>query len=421
VVASSERGRRRGPALRLPLALLAGLAAGAEAQVAGRVDVGVGGSDQRRPGAAALWSVAPTLLWETGPFRFRARGEYGEFAVIGQGAQGQIEGSWFGRAGAPFLVELTGQARGTALSSGARAQGDAGARLHLVEARRGLWAGAQAGRDGRGPTIRWEAAAWQRFGDLWIQVQGSQTSAIDLVLRDGAAPDTLTPQPDTLYREQVRVHTDIGTWLHWRRGPVQLAGALGRRFGVAEPAGGLRGSPTNPGNPADPTLGLTTRKSGAVTWWSLEGRLWVTEQVGLLAAGGYQPPDGSLRTPGGRFLRLGLSAALPQGRRGETTPALRPAPQPRAAVELRPLAGGFQELLIAAPAAQEVELMGDFTDWLPVPLAPAAGGRWRIRLRLPPGMYAMNVRYDRGPWLVPAGLPLMKDDFGGESGVLVVR
>jgi hypothetical protein len=403
---------------RLALALLAGLAARAEAQAAGRIDVGVGGSDQRRPGVAALWSVAPSLLWQTGPFRFRAEGEYGEFAVIGQGAQGQVEGSWFGRAGPALLVELTGQARGTALRSGTRGQGDAGTRLHLAGARRGLWAGAQAGRDGRGPTVRWEAAAWQRFGDLWIQVQGSQTSAIDLVLRDGAAPDTLTPQPDTLYREQVRVHTDIGTWLHWRRGPMQLAGALGRRFGVAEPAGGLQGSP---GNPADPTLGLTTRKAGAVTWWSLEGRLWITEQVGLLAAGGYQPPDGSLRTPGGRFLRLGLSAALPRGGRGATGTAVLLAPRPRAAVELRPLEGGFQELFITAPAAQEVELMGDFTDWLPVPLVAAGGGRWRLRLRLPPGMYGMNVRYDRGAWLVPPGLPVMKDDYGGESGVLVVR
>ncbi len=399
---------------RITLALLAGLTTGAQAQVAARIDLRVGGSEQRRPGVAALWSLTPSILWETGAYRFRAEGEYGEFAVLGQGAQGQVEGSWFGQLGPPFLVELTGQARGTALRSGSQGQADAGARLHLAEGRRGLWAGAQAGRDGRGPTIRWEAAAWHRIGDLWIQVQGSQTSAMDLVLREGVAPDTLAPQPDTLFREQVRVHTDIGTWLHWRRGPVQLAGALGRRFGVSEPAGGVR---VNPGT-GDPTLAASVQRSRAVTWWTLEGRLWLTERVGLIASGGYQPPDGSLRTPGGRFLKLGLSAALPRGRR--ETASLLPAPRGRT-VELRPLAGGFQELLVTAPGAREVELMGEFTDWLPVALVPAGGGRWRLRVRLRPGAYGLNVRYDRGAWVVPAGLPVMKDDFGGETGMLLVQ
>jgi hypothetical protein len=400
---------------RLILALLAGLTTSGEAQVTGRIDLGVGGSEERRPGAAALWSVAPSLLWETGASRVRAEGEYGEFAIIGRGAQGRLEGSWFGRLGSPLVVELTAQARGTALRYGSRGHADAGARLHLLQRQRGLWAGAQAGRDGRGPTIRWEAAAWQRIGDLWIQVQGSQTSAIDLVLQEGVAPDTLTPQPDTLFREQVRVHTDIGAWLHWSRGPVQVAGALGRRFGVSEPAAGL--DRLNPGT-GDPTLDASVQKPRAVTWWALEGRLWISEQVGLLASGGYQPPDGSLRTPGGRFLKVGLSAALPRG--GRESAATLPAPRPRA-VELTPLADGFQELVITAPGAREVEIMGDFTDWLPVPLVAAGGGRWRLRIRLLPGAYGLNVRYDRGAWVVPAGLPVMTDDFGGEAGVLLVR
>lgn len=394
------------------LALLAGLATGAEAQVAARVDLGVGGPGEGRPGTAALWSVSPGTLWQTGPFRFRADGEYGEFAGIGRGARGQVEGSWFARLGPPLLVELTGQGRGVALRSGALGLWDGGARIHLADGRRGLWAGSQAGGDGYGPTIRWEAAAWQRFGDLWVQVQGSQTSSIDLVLREGVAPDSLTPRSDTLFRQQLRVHTDIGTWLHWHHGPIQLAGALGRRFGIIEPAPGVELLNPGDGRP----LALSSQKPKAVTWWTLEGRLWLTEQVGLLASGGYQPLDGSLRTPGGGFVRLGLSAALPRGRSAAPL-----ASTPRATVELKPLAEGFQELRIAAPHAAEVELMGDFTDWLPVPLARAGGGRWRVRIRIPPGTYGVNVRFDRGAWMAPAGLPIMKDEFGGETGVLVVR
>lgn len=399
----------------LTLALLAGLATGAEAQIAARLDLGVGGTGDGRPGATALWSVAPSAIWERGPFRFRANGEYGEFGANGQGAQGQFEGSWFTGLRSPLLVELTGQTRGTTLRSGTRGQWDGGARLHLpTGGRRGFWLGALAGRDGRGPTVRWESAAWQRFGDLWIQLQGSQTSAMDLVRREGVAPDTLTPRPDTLLREQLRVHTDIGTWLHWQRGPIQLAGALGRRFGVIEPAPGIENLPGS----GDPTLAArSTQKPKAMTWWKLEGRLWLSEQLGLLASGGYQPPDRSLRTPGGRFFRLGLSAALPRGRREAAAPAV---PR-RSEVELKVLPGGFLELLIAAPHSTEVELMGDFTDWLPVPLTRADAGRWRLRLRIPPGIYGVNVRYDRGAWVVPAGLPKTKDEFGGETGLLVVR
>jgi hypothetical protein len=35
-------------------------------------------------------------------------------------------------------------------------------------------------------------------------------------------------------------------------------------------------------------------------------------------------------------------------------------------------------------------------------------------------MYRFNVRLDRGPWSVPAGVPAADDEFGSSVGVLVV-
>jgi hypothetical protein len=79
-----------------------------------------------------------------------------------------------------------------------------------------------------------------------------------------------------------------------------------------------------------------------------------------------------------------------------------------------------------------VELMADFTDWVPVPLVRlprgTAGGRardaadlWAAELVIAPGVHRVNVRVDGGPWRPPPGLSVVRDEFGGEVGLLVVR
>jgi hypothetical protein len=93
--------------------------------------------------------------------------------------------------------------------------------------------------------------------------------------------------------------------------------------------------------------------------------------------------------------------------------------------------GGARVLRVLVPGARRVELMGDFTDWTPVALAPldrrAAGrGRdgddvWLAELVIAPGVHRVNVRVDGGPWRPPPGLSVVRDEFGGEVGLLVVR
>jgi hypothetical protein len=68
-----------------------------------------------------------------------------------------------------------------------------------------------------------------------------------------------------------------------------------------------------------------------------------------------------------------------------------------------------------------VEVMGDFTDWQPIALAPTGDGRYRFAMGLPAGVYRFNVRVDGGPWGVPEGAGRSPDDFGGSVGVVVVR
>jgi 1,4-alpha-glucan branching enzyme len=83
-------------------------------------------------------------------------------------------------------------------------------------------------------------------------------------------------------------------------------------------------------------------------------------------------------------------------------------------------AGTQHTLQVHAPEAERVELMADFTDWQPISLARASGGRWQVRLMLTPGVHRLNVRIDGGDWVVPAGARPEPGEFGGEVGVIVV-
>ncbi len=54
---------------------------------------------------------------------------------------------------------------------------------------------------------------------------------------------------------------------------------------------------------------------------------------------------------------------------------------------------------LAAPGAQKVELVGDFSAWKPIPLAdPDKDGVWTLVLKLPPGRYEYAFLVD-GRWL----------------------
>lgn len=78
-------------------------------------------------------------------------------------------------------------------------------------------------------------------------------------------------------------------------------------------------------------------------------------------------------------------------------------------------------LLVDAPRAESVELMGDATQWAITRMQRLTSGRWRAELKLPPGAHRVTVRADGGQWIAPPGLPIGNDEFGSPVGVLVVR
>jgi hypothetical protein len=68
-----------------------------------------------------------------------------------------------------------------------------------------------------------------------------------------------------------------------------------------------------------------------------------------------------------------------------------------------------------------VEIMGDFTGWLPIVMHDRADGSWEARLPLAPGLHQLNVRVDRGAWGPPPGLMTTSDGFNGTVGVLIIE
>jgi hypothetical protein len=77
-------------------------------------------------------------------------------------------------------------------------------------------------------------------------------------------------------------------------------------------------------------------------------------------------------------------------------------------------------LLVDAPRAESVELMGDATQWVARGLQRLPSGRWRAELALPRGAHRVLVRADLGQWVAPPGLPLGADDFGTPVGMIIV-
>ncbi len=78
-------------------------------------------------------------------------------------------------------------------------------------------------------------------------------------------------------------------------------------------------------------------------------------------------------------------------------------------------------LLIDAPKAESVELMGDATQWTVTQMTRHRNGRWRAELKLAPGVHRISVRADGGKWIAPPNLPIGNDDFGSPVGMIIVR
>ena len=141
----------------------------------------------------------------------------------------------------------------------------------------------------------------------------------------------------------------------------------------------------------------------------------------LEASYGVLPSDPELAMIGARTATVGLHIGFAAHRPDD---ALTTAPAPLGPdVRVGTARPGTDRrvLVVRIPAASTVEIMGDFTAWMPVTLQRTSAVEWRGEFALPDGAHRANIRVDGGAWVALPGTPQVDDDFGGRSSLLVVR
>lgn len=380
---------RLGPLCPLGLGVLAAAFAPrlAHGQFAGAVDATA--SWVRYDGflASGAASFSTSLRYELPRFTLGVRGTLLVFESGNQSRQLALSGAGYTALTGPVWLEGGFEGGLSSYAEFARfAHGQARAKAHLLGDGRGLWGGAWVGSvsfgDGARPAVGWEAGAWRRAGAFRL----SATAAGSRV-------------GDTAFTDLVgRARRSVGS--------IEVEGSVGGRL-LSEGAGrGVYGD-------------------GSLTWWAGPG-------IAVTLSGGRYPSDPARGSVPGRYVSLAMRLSKPSrarpaggaavlGRAASFTDGtdglVADASIPRFEVRRR---GALAVLRVMALGAGRVEVMGDFTAWLPADMRPAGSGMFELSIALPRGYHRFNVRLNGGQWTVPAGARVSADEFGGFVGTILV-
>ena len=314
--------------------------------------------------------------------------------------QGVVTASAYAPAARRFRWELAGSATAFGVSDAPATLGwQLWAREHVAVGAGGLFAGVAATETAR-ERRRWPGLIGQAGGFLRLDPLGAdELSAAVSFTRVNA--DRL---PDREWEDLgepfglVGFGEAAGYW-HHDRGRLQMLLGGGMRFGVRE-------------------IRATT------PWATASATVWLTPRVGLTASTGRALADVLRGVPPVRYasltLRIGFSDRGGAAAFRSTRAAVDDDSGPR--VGIRRGEGDLRVVTVLASADSTVEIVADFTEWEPVSLTRASSSQreWSIALPVSAGSHRLAVRIDGGAWVVPANLPRVADEFGGQAGLLTV-
>jgi hypothetical protein len=286
----------------------------------------------------------------------------------------QIEG---GAAATAFGVSTIG--RGGSLSGFVRHR--------LSYPSGGFWAGTALGetrRDGRSSTsTAVDLGGWVRMLDAELSFSTARLRSSDFPLFEASG----------IFLSRSAAAHDISDAIaafHWPVGPFVIDAAHTWRTG----------------------LRASWVQQTAFSWsasWAFSDR--AAMQVGM----GRQLADPLRGTPDAQVASASLRLAILPTR--ETVVALRTTAHTRLVPQD---VGAVLIVRVTGPdSTSHVELAGTFSGWEPVALRRSGDG-WEAQVALTPGRHRVAFRVDGGPWRSPANLARVKDDYGGESGLIVV-
>ena len=352
----------------------------AYARVQQALDSGARGTDAAI--LAVLWR-RPTERWT---FLASANLTYGRDSIAAAQGVAAISVPWAfderflteaGIAGAQFSLR----------SAGRGGNANIFARQHFVTDRGGAWVGgalARTSRDERGGTsVASSVGAWTRLGFLYGSTSFARQESNDfaLLVASGAQTDP------TASRYMI---DDLELALEARGGPNSLGLSWVSRRGVSGTSTGV--------------IALST-----------SGILQLTDRVAVTATAGRQLADPLRGLPQAEVISAGVRVSIG----ANPLPVLQRSAISRATVETRPGGGGDLVVRVFAADTMLIEVAGDFSDWQPLPLE-REDGFWVARVRLPPGSYRVAVRANLGLWRAPRNLARVRDDYGGEAGIVVI-
>jgi len=345
-------------------------------------------------------TIEPTLRYDSDQLSFLASGTYAQLSPTTRGSsswtsQGELAGSVFTPALGALRGEIVGRAGMSAHEDGTRTgEWQALGRAHLMRAARGAWIGGGGGRT-------WDGASWR---EVRAADAGAWLREASAMLVATAAPTSITiPAIGPIASASVR-YTDVELSARWTPGRVELGGTLGLRAGDA-----------------------TVSASDERTWGSGTATIHLTRRLMLVGSAGAYPVDFAQGFPGGRYVSVSLGIAPSAATSGwegaravrSGSTADRDEEAPFFTVDALP--SGAQRVRLRAPSAARVEVAGDFSAWQPIELRRASGGWWEATLRVPAGTHEMSLRVDGGAWGAPPGLPVIVDELGGRTGLLVIH
>lgn len=282
-----------------------------------------------------------------------------------------------GAAGASFSLR----------SAGSGGNGNAFVRQHVVTDRGGAWGGVTVGgttRDGLWSNASaGDVGAWGRFNFLYASASASRLFTSDQLLFETAG--LVAPNEPGPY--------ELADWqlvLQLRGGPHDLTGSYTRRRAVAGADFGQEAY------------------AGSVT-------VQLTDRVAFIGTAGRQLADPVRGLPQADLVTAALRLSLGP----KPLPVMQRSAIAEAIVTPVPGGGGDLEVRVFAIDTLAVEIAGDFSAWKPLPME-REGSFFVAHIRLRPGKYHVGVRTNQGPWRAPRNLARVRDDFGGESGLIVI-
>ena len=361
--------------------LVASTAAGA--QVSGSLDLSASDIRYDLFQSSTALALSPAVAFDRGWSSLAARGTLVRFQSGHRDLHGSVIGTTFSPAFGKFRLELgvdLGASRYLTLATFSHAFGAAD--LHYLTPHYGAWVGGTGGHTSFGNSDR--GAGTAELG-LWASIAGADFTLTGAHSSIG----------DTAY-------TDLEGAARVSRWGFELDGRLGARVGSQGGGHGVYGE-----------AGLTYA---------------LTRILGVTLGAGRYPTDPTRGTIAGRYATVGLRVGLRAARRTDPYRDVleRYLPQPSAdppvsvAIDMGPVTDAGRVLRVLVDGAARVEVMGDFTDWQPLPLSALGSGTWVLVTAIPSGPHLVEVRVDGGAWMAPAGATKVKDEFGGEAGLIVV-